>query len=184
MKTRQVADRALGSAAVLALTLGLSACGYALVGRGDHLPDYVKVIGVPLLVNQSSVPDLDQVLTEAVRREFGSRGRYRTVPDSTGADAVLTGAITVVRSDPVDFTATRQVSRMAITVTANLEFKDVRNSNKVLWANPAHSARDEYEVSATLPTDPSTFFRQDQNALDRLAKNFARTLVASILEGM
>lgn len=181
---RGFADRVRDTAVFLALGLSLCACGYALVGRGNNLPDYVKVIGVPLIINQSSVPDIDQVLTEAVRREFGSRGRYRTIPDTTNADAVLTGAITFVRADAIEFTAQRQVSRIAITVGANLEFKDLRNSNKVLWANPAHSARDDYEVSPTLPTDPSTFFRNDQNALDRLAKTFARNLVASILEGM
>jgi hypothetical protein len=184
MSSRQSFARLFRSTLVLTLASTLAACGYALVGRGNNLPDYVKVIGVPLLVNQSSVPDMDQVLTEAVRREFSSRGRYRTVPDTANADAVLTGAITVVRSDAIDFTANRQVARIAITVAANLEFKDVRNSNKILWANPAHSARDDYDVSPTLPVDPSTFFRNDQNALDRLAKTFARNLVASILEGM
>jgi hypothetical protein len=184
MTAPQRLAHACRSALVLTMAAALASCGYALVGRGDHLPDYVKVIGVPLLVNQSSVPDLDQVLTEAIRREFGSRGRYRTVPDTANADAVLTGAITIVRADAIDFTATRQVARIAITVAANIEFKDLRNSSKVLWANPSYSARDDYDVSPTLPTDPSTFFRQDQNALDRLAKRFASTLVASILEGM
>ena len=53
--------------------------------------------------------------------------------------------------------------------------------NKVLWSNPALQFREEYEVSGTV-SDPNAFFGQDVNALDRLAGEFARTLVSAILE--
>jgi hypothetical protein len=162
-----------------------SACGYALVGRGNNLPDHIKVIGVPQFENQSGVVELDQKLTEAVRAEFQGRGRYRTDPDTSRADAVLSGTITSVRPDAVQFNTARQVSRVAITVVASVEFRDVGDNNKVLWANPSMLVREEYDLRSTVEViDPAAFFRQDADALDRLAKAFARALVAQVLEGM
>jgi Lipopolysaccharide-assembly len=172
-------------AVCLAGLAGLAAqsCGYALAGRGNSLPAYVKTIGVPPFVNQSTLPDVDRVVTQAVQAEFQSRGRYRVVPDETGVDAVLHGTITSVTTRPSAFTADRQVSRYIVVVTAKVEFIDKHANDKVLWSNPSAQFQDEYPVTTGAATgDPSAFLRQDASALDRLAKNFARTIVTSILE--
>ena len=42
----------------------------------------------------------------------------------------------------------------------------------------AFSYRDEYDVS----DDPTAFFQQEGQALDRLSTQFARSLVAAMLE--
>ena len=61
-------------------------------------------------------------------------------------------------------------------------FKDLTTA-KVLWSNPAMSYREEFDVPASSNTlDPTTFFGQDANALDRLSNEFARALVSAILE--
>ena len=53
----------------------------------------------------------------------------------------------------------------------------------MLWANPSLQFRDEYDVNANVAgADAAAFFRQDANALERLSKNFARSVVTSILE--
>ncbi len=107
-------------------------CGYALAGRSNSLPAYIKSIGVPEFINQSTTPDIDRVLTEAVRAEFQSKGRYRVQPEGTGVDAVLTGTVTSVALQPVQFTADRQVSSYSIIVTANVEFKDLTTGKDAL----------------------------------------------------
>jgi len=161
----------------------LPACGYALAGRGNTLPASIKVIGIPLFVNQSQTPDMDQVLTKAVREEFQSHGKYTINPDTTGADAVLTATITAVTYVVSNFNANHQATRYVVTVTANVEFHDVHDNNKVLWSNPALLFRDEYDVTSNaVGADASSFFRNDANALDRLSKSFARSVVTSILE--
>src|SRR5712691_3314693 len=71
----------------------VSACGYSLAGRGAFLPAYIKIIGVPQCVNQTSVAELDRILTDQVRTEFGSHGHYTAVPESTGVDALVTCTI-------------------------------------------------------------------------------------------
>ena len=131
--------------------------------------------------NNSTVFDINRVLTDRVRTEFSSRGKYTVQPNVTTADAILTGTITNVTLRNTAYTASSQASRVAITVIAAFEFRDVRD-NKVLWSSPAMSFQEEYEPTSAVGADASAFFGQDANALERLSQNFARSLVTSILE--
>jgi hypothetical protein len=160
----------------------LAGCGYALSGRGNSLPDYIRRIGVPRFVNESNTPDLDEVLTAAVRQEIQGRGRYTVVPDDQNVDAILTARIRPVQIDPSAFTDSRQAQRYRVTILASVEFRDVK-ADRVFWENPSVRAADEYDVAGTFSSaDPSAFFRADQNVLERLARAFARTVVTAIFE--
>jgi hypothetical protein len=167
---------------ILALAVIVSGCGYALAGLGDNLPDHIRRIGVPTFQNMSTTPELDRIFTEAVRVELQSRGRYQVVPEATGVDAVLTGSIRSVTPFAANFTDLRQASRYTVTVVVVAEFKETRD-NKVLFPSQPLSVSDEYEISSgAAAADIAQLFAQDRNALDRLAKTFARRLVTSILE--
>ena len=161
----------------------LPACGYSLAGRGQFLPDYIRLVGVPTCVNQGSgIFNIDTVLTDELTREFASHGHYRTEPTTTGVDAVLSCAIISTTATPTAFTSNNQASRYAFVITAAIEFRDLQ-AEKVLWANPSLQVREEYDVTTgTTANDPSAFFGQDQNALLRMARTFARTVVTSVLE--
>jgi hypothetical protein len=166
------------------LVIGIlsGACGYSLSGRGAFLPDYIKTVGVPQCVNQTAVFDLDRVLTQNVQRELGSHGRYKAVPESTGVDALLTCIVKTSSSTVASTTGANQASRYVVVITASIEFKDLK-ADKVLWSNPAMQFREEYDVTnSTNASDPAAFFGQDKTALERLAQNFARSIVTSILE--
>jgi outer membrane lipopolysaccharide assembly protein LptE/RlpB len=174
--------RLMRSCVLLAAAVLTSTCGYALSGRGNSLPEYIRVIGIPQFVNQSNTLDLDRVLTDAVRVEFQGRGRYRIVPETAAVDAVLTATIRSLTLVPSAFNENRQATRYLVTIVASVEFRETKD-NKVFWSNPNLRVSDEYEVtSAVAPTDPSKLFTQDTNALDRMARMFARSLVAAILE--
>ncbi len=169
--------------AVLALAgLVSSGCGYALAGRASSLPPGIVSIGIPDFVNESTVPEIDRVLTDAIRVEFQSKGRYRIVPESVGVDALLVGRVTSVVLQPSTFTDQNQVARNFVITTASIEFREV-SSGRVIWTNPAFQSRDEYEVtSGAVSADTSALLRQDADAFERLARSFARTVVTSIFE--
>ena len=167
--------------AFLAVLAG-AGCGYALAGRGSFLPATITTIGIPAFSNHTTVFNLETLLTEKVRAEFIGRGKYKILPESTGVDALLTGEVQSAILTPISFTAEQVASRYALTMTARVELRDVRAS-KVLWENPSVVFRQEYEAqSATTTADPAAFFGQDTTALDRMATDFARTIVSSILE--
>jgi hypothetical protein len=164
---------------VLALAASV-ACGYSLAGRGSFLPPHIKVIGVPMFTNLTSVPDVDRRVTERVRTELIGRGRYKVETAATGVDAVVAGEITSISFTPSAWNEQRLATRYLLLLTSKIEFRDVA-SNKVLWSNPSLQFREEYPVLGSV-TDPNAFFGQDVNALDRVATEFARTLVSAILE--
>ena len=156
-------------------------CGYSLAGRGSFLPVYIKRIGIPQFVNSTAVFDLDRQVTERVRTEFIGRGKYTIVPDASGVDALLTGTISSVTLTPVAFNTSQQATRYALTLSASVEFKDMR-TNKVLWTNPSMQYREEFALDPTSALDTTTFLGQDVNARERMANEFARALVSAILE--
>ena len=165
---------------LIALTVS-SGCGYALAGRGSFLPDYIQIVGVPTFVNKTPIFEMERVLTDRVRSEFGSRGRYRVQPDINNVDAILTGTIVNVTFGNTAYTGGSQAARVQLVVTASFEFKDVRE-NKVLWTSPSMRFSEEFSPTTATGTDATAFLGGNANALERLAQNFARSLVTTILE--
>jgi hypothetical protein len=163
-----------------ALALAVPGCGYALVGRGTVVDPSIKRIGVPRFENGTPKAGLDQKITERVIEELLKRGRFDVTEDRAGVDALVEGALTRYDAQPVGFESsggTTQASRYSITLTARVRYAK-SGATEAIWANEAFSFRDEYEMG----TDPATFFDREEQALERLAQQFARSLVAAMLE--
>src|SRR4029453_3166241 len=93
---------------IVAAALASNGCGYALPGRGNFLPAYIRTIGIPSFENQTPLFQIAQLVTDKVRTEFIGRGNYKIVPEATGADAVLVGVITNVMVTPTNFSPEQQ----------------------------------------------------------------------------
>ena len=162
-----------------------SSCGYTLAGRGSTLPASLKTIGIPLFTNRTTVFNLETKVTEKVRSEFIGRGKYTIESDATGVDGLLVGEISAVTIAPSSINANQLASRYAITMVAKVELRDTK-TNMVLWDNPSLVFRQEYDatgnVTGQTAIDPTAFFGQDTNALERLSSEFARSIVSAILE--
>jgi hypothetical protein len=177
-----IAGPSLCVLSLLCVLCASTGCGYALAGRGSFLPDYIRTIGVPTFTNRTTVFNLETMLTQKVRAEFIGRGKYKILPDNIGVDALLTGEVTAVNIQPASFSPQQLASRYAITMTAKIELRDMRE-NKVLWENPSVMFRQEYDATTgRSAVDPAAFFQQDTNALERMSTEFARTIVSAILE--
>ena len=168
----------------------LGGCGYALVGRGTVVDPDIKRIGVPLFVNTSGKAGLELKITQSVIEELLKRGRFDVVSDSTGVNALVSGEISGYRASPVGFSEagddgagkagagpTSQASRYEISVTAKIKYTKT-GVDEPIWANDNFPFKEEYDLGS----DPSTFLDREGQALDRLADQFARSLVASMLE--
>ncbi|MDA1094234.1 MAG: LptE family protein [Acidobacteria bacterium] len=158
-------------------------CGYALAGQGSFLPDYIQTIGIPLFENTTTVFEVEQALTQQVVTQFIGRGSYNVSSAETGVDALLSGTITSIDIQPASFTAQQQASRYVFTLRVAIEFRDLA-TGEMLWENPALTFSDEYEVASGSggQLDANTFFGQQSNAVERLARDFGLTVVSSILE--
>lgn len=170
-------------ALVLSSVLTLSACGYSLAGKGNFLPTYIAVIAIPTFANRTDKVAIEELFTRKVVEEFNARGKYRIQAEPTGADAVLEGAVVSLVAAPTVLEGTpggaqaHQASTYTVVVRAQVQFKDLVQ-NKVIWSNNSFQFRDDYEVGE----NPQQFFDQEGLTLQRLAEEFAKSLVSSILE--
>ena len=155
-----------------------TACGYHTAGHLSKLPPDVKTIAVPVFTNQTHSYRVEQVLTAAVIREFNTRTKFRIIPEiSDDADAILRGTVVSASAAPLTYDSqTGRASTALVTVHMSVSLVDRRGN--VLFDNPNYTFREQYQVSREV----SSFFEEDAPALDRLARDFARTLVSSVVE--
>jgi hypothetical protein len=116
-----------------------------------------------------------------VIEELLRRGRFDVVQEAAGVDAVVDGELVSYVAVPVGFADEggdrTQPNRYSVTLTARVRYAKPSEKDAI-WENEAFAFRDEYDVSE----DPSAFFHQEEEALERLATQFARSLVAAMLE--
>ena len=164
------------------LSLASASCGYTLAGRGSFLPPTIKTIGIPDFTNHTPYYEVGQTLSQRVRTEFIGRGKYKVLPQASGVDAVLRAQINSISLTPTAFNSSQQATRYAITVSLGIQLVQT-SDDQVLWQNQNQIFREEYQLaSGGGVLDPATFFGQSSNAFDRMASDFAQTVVSAILE--
>jgi len=163
----------------LALTC-LAACGYHTLGAATHLPPGVRTLSVPVFATRTEAYRTEALMTDAVIREFAARTRLRITPDSgAGSDAILHGTILTQTVTPLTYnTSTQQSSSYLITLIVSVTLTD--HDGKVLFENKNYTFRQQYQSTINL----ATFFDESPAAEERLSREFARALVADVLEGL
>jgi outer membrane lipopolysaccharide assembly protein LptE/RlpB len=155
------------------------ACGYHTGGHAVTLPTDLHTIAIPAFVNQTQTYKVEQQLSAAVVREMVTRTHYHIVnAEDDQADATLRGTVLSTSTSPLTYDSqTGRASSVLVVVSMKVFLVD--RQGKVLYENPSYLFREEYQVSHEL----SSFFEEESPALERLSREFARTLVSNILEG-
>ena len=171
--------RRVALAAAGLLCLVAQGCGYHTSGHNSLLPANLKTIAIPAFTNTSKTYRIEQLFTAAVVQEFLTRTRYTVVHEQQeGADAILRGAILNTISTPATFDSkTGRAASVSVIVYAKVTLTD--RAGQVLYDNPSYVFHDQYQLT----NDLSTFFEEDTPTLQRMSRDFARTLVSNILEG-
>jgi outer membrane lipopolysaccharide assembly protein LptE/RlpB len=161
-------------AAILLTTTG---CGYHTVGSAAHLPPDVHTIAVKFIENKTSRYHSEVDITQAIVTELQTRTHDRIVPVSEAADATLSGVILNEVVAPYTYNSnTGQTSTYLITLTANVTLTD--RNNRVIYQHEDYQFHQQYEATADL----ASFIQEDSPAEQRLARDFAQTLVSDMLE--
>ena len=139
----------------------------------------MRTVSVPVFATRTEAYHTETVMTNAVIREFAARTRFRVTPDeSENADATLHGTILKESVAPLTYnSSTQESSSFLITVVASVTLNG--RDGKVLYENKNFVYRQQYQSTTDLPS----YFQENPAALDRLSREFARTLVADVLEG-
>ena len=166
------------SALALLAAVMISGCGFHLVGKGGNLPPNIKVIGIPTFKNSTDRQEIEQRITDQITNEFIGRGEYRIVAHRKDVDALLEGEVTHYSTRPVQFDDDNRATEVEVEVRASITFTDFRNNRK-LFNNSNYVFKDEYEIDPV----PEEYLDPEIIAIDRVARDFARSVAAAILEG-
>jgi len=168
----------------LLLLAPLTGCGYHTAGSATHIPANVHTIAVPIFTTHVLAYHTEMALTQAVVRELDTRTRLRVLtPDTTtsapaeAADAVLSGTVLTQTNVPLTYDTTSGVTSSYI-VTITVKVLLTARDGRVLYRNDALSYREQYQSTQDL----TGFIREDPAAVNRLARDFAQTLVSDMLE--
>jgi outer membrane lipopolysaccharide assembly protein LptE/RlpB len=171
--------RPIAFSSIAFVLLVLCGCGYHTLGAATHLPPDVKTLSVPVFATNTEAYHTETVMTNAVIREFATRTRFRVTPVEGGdADAVLHGTILKEYVAPLTYNAsTQESSSFLITIVASVTLTG--RDGKVLYENKNYVYREQYQSTTDLPT----FIVENPAGVERLSREFARALVADVLEG-
>lgn len=164
---------------ILCLILLATGCGYHTAGRNATRIPALQVLAVPTFTNKTQTYKVEQTLTSAVVRELLNRTHYKLeYTEDSSADATLHGTVVSTQVSPLTYdSASGRASSLVVTVIVKVSL--VARDGRVLYENPNYTFRDQYQVAREL----SSFFEEESPALDRLSRDFARTLVSDMLEG-
>jgi outer membrane lipopolysaccharide assembly protein LptE/RlpB len=158
--------------------ISFGACGYSTSNKSaSRLPTTLHTLAVPAFTNQTQTYRIETMLTGAVVREFNTRTNYRVTSDANDADAILKGVVISAQTSPLTYdSASGRASSALVTVTMKVQLID--RNNRVLYENQNYLYREQYQISPEV----TSFFQEENPALDRLSRDFARQLVSNVLE--
>lgn len=160
----------------------LTGCGYHAVGSSAHLPASVRTISVPVFATRAQQFHTEFAFTQAVIKELDARTKYVVLNPTASdpmaeADATLHGTILSEIASPLTYDSeSGQTSSYVITVTARVVLN--ARDGHVLYQNNSLIFREQYQSTQ----DVSTFIQEDGPAVQRIAHEFAQTVVANMLE--
>ena len=154
-------------------------CGFAECYKPvtkNQLPKHIKTIAVPAFQNNAVRYKVESRFTEAVVNELIHRGRGLRVQGSReGADAVIEGVIKSFSYSGVLLDDRGRARIFEVTIEAAVTVRD-QTENRVLYDNQNFVFRGEYEFA----NDPRNFFNEEDPAVQRMARNFAESIVSTL----
>lgn len=142
----------------------------------NQLPARIKTVAVPAFQNNALRYKIESRFTEAVVNELIRRGRGLRVQGSReGADAVIEGVIKSFNYSGVLLDDQGRARIFEVTIQAAVTVRD-QTENRVLYDNQNFVFRGEYEFA----NDPRNFFNEEDPAVQRMARNFAESIVSTL----
>ncbi len=161
----------------LLIAAACASCGYRVASRNRVTSSY-KTLTVTPLENQTTIFEVEQILTRALVKTFVEKSAFKIVEENDTPDLVLNGRVVNLYATPVIYGKETFGSTFLVTLNATIEIHE-KSSGKVVFRNDNYVFREQYEINV----DPRNFFSEMNPALDRIASDFAASVVTTVLEG-
>jgi hypothetical protein len=160
---------------LLAPAVLLGGCGYSL---RTSLPPGIRIVHVPVLVNKTAEPGIEDFITQALTQAVVQGARVRIAANAQEADATLEGSIVEYRLTSLSFDRSANVTSYRLTIALALTFKDLKQ-NKVLWKQDRVEERADFQVAGQV----TQTLAREEVAVQRAAVEVARAIVSFAFEG-
>jgi hypothetical protein len=150
-------------------------CGYRLAGTGRQIPDHIHTIVIKNFVNKTTRYQAEQFVTFAVRDEFIRRSSLKLVENITQGDSLLEGEIVGFDVVPMSYSDSASANLYRVIITLDVRFIDLE-TDQIIFESRRLNFSDSYEI------DSGDFFSQETRAIQKISKDFAASIVSTILE--
>lgn len=156
-----------------------SGCGYRLADRSHTQPKVAATLAIPVLKNTTTTPRIEQILTLALIERFSENSSMDISSDDKQGDIVLEGVVTSLNSAPILFGQEGFANTFLLSIQASVKITR-KSDGKVIMDMPNFLFRDQYQINP----DVRHFFSEQNPAMDRIARDFASTVVALCMENL
>jgi hypothetical protein len=120
------------SIGVVCLLVLCQGCGYHVGGFRDHIPSEIRTIAIPLFVNHTYEPLIEDLFTEAFRDQFYRTDCFRVRAQKENADVFLQGEILATSIDPISFDPDFLVLEYLVRVTVSVKLRNTKDGKLLL----------------------------------------------------
>lgn len=112
------------------LLLFIAGCGYQFVG--GRLPGDVRLLNLPLAVNKTTEPFLENILAAPLTAVLARQQAVELVESESLAEAVLQATITDYEVVPTSYDSSDRISVYTATLSVHFDLKQQKDG-KLLW---------------------------------------------------
>ncbi|MGH7318066.1 MAG: LPS assembly lipoprotein LptE, partial [Candidatus Rokuibacteriota bacterium] len=159
---------------VFLVGLGTAGCGYSL---RPSLPANIKSVHVPVLVNRTQEPGIEDFVTQALTQALATSGLAR-IESPARADAILEGSIIEYSLTSLAFDRAANVTQYRLQIALALTLRD-RAKDEVVWRQNRIEDRADFRVAGAVT---QTLAREEQ-ALRQAAIDISRAIISLAFEG-
>lgn len=164
-------------AVVVSATI-LSGCGYSLSRTGSAAgPSKGKYkVSVPMFVNDTFEPLVEETLTSALKDELATDGRW-VLTAREDADLLVTGRVTRFELEPLSYDAKERILEYRVRIRSDVKVTDLK-TDKPLWKDADMESFADYRVTDDVTKSK---IRKDE-AVRKAARSFADDFIIRVLD--
>lgn len=154
-------------------------CGYRIMPAAENVGPDVRKVFVESFGNKTNEAKIENIFRSAFIEQFVKGGRFDLVAGRDGANAVLSGQIKSLKTDPLSYRKDNLAMEERMTVVLELTFRE-KDTGKIIWTDDEFSGSEFYALSSR---DLSLIDASRRRALLKLARDAAEKAYGLMMSG-
>ncbi|MEA3363907.1 MAG: LptE family protein [Thermodesulfobacteriota bacterium] len=154
----------------------LSGCGYHFPGQSGALPEGVEKLYIPLFINKTAEPQLENKMTNRVSEVFSRNSEISQVEKAEYAEAVLLGTIRNYNTRALSYNSNDDIGEYRSTLIVDVVLKPAGKDQSLWQGTVSWSA--EYSAS----DDKNLQEDLEQQAIDEITLRLAEEILYQLLD--